>query len=81
MDNPLPSGNALAAEALLTLASYTGEEKWRQSAERALLSSSALVDRYPSMVGHHLSVLHALGTSRELAVVGPEPVPFAEVFW
>ena len=81
IDNPLPSGNALAAEALLLLSAYTGEDRWRQSAIEALRSSAVLAERYPAMVGHHLSVLHALRTGQELAVVGPEPAPFAAVYW
>ncbi|HEX6285896.1 MAG TPA: thioredoxin domain-containing protein, partial [Acidimicrobiia bacterium] len=55
-DNPLPSGNALAAEALLLAHLYTGDQAWRDSAVAALESIALLADRYPSMVGHHLAV-------------------------
>ncbi len=80
-DNPLPSGNAMAAEALLILASYTGEAEARGTAIGALAASGALIDRYPSMVGHHLSVLHSVGRFRELAIVGPQPRPLTDVYW
>jgi uncharacterized protein YyaL (SSP411 family) len=33
------------------------------------------------MVGHHLSVLHAMRTGRELAIVGPEPERLTAVYW
>ncbi len=80
-DNPLPSGNAMAAEALAILAAYTGEAELRDLAIGALAAAGALIERYPSMVGHHLSVLHGLGVARELAIVGPRPGPLADVYW
>ncbi|HEY6629315.1 MAG TPA: thioredoxin domain-containing protein [Acidimicrobiia bacterium] len=80
-DNPLPSGNAMAAEALAILAAYTGEAELRDLAISAITAAGALIERYPSMVGHHLSVLHGLGMARELAVVGPRPGPFEGVYW
>jgi hypothetical protein len=80
-DNPLPSGNAMAAEALLTLASYTGEAEAREMAIGALASSGMLIERYPSMVGHHLAVLHSLRRARELAIVGPDREALTSVYW
>ena len=81
-DNPLPSGNALAAEALLLASMYTGDLEYRSQAEAAIRSVALLIGRYPSMVGHHLSLLHGLhdGT-RELAVVGPDWESLARVYW
>jgi uncharacterized protein YyaL (SSP411 family) len=80
-DNPLPSGNAMAAEALTTLASYTGEARHRELALGAVRSVGLLMGRYPSMVGHHLAVLHSLLNSKELAVVGPDWRELSRVFW
>jgi uncharacterized protein YyaL (SSP411 family) len=80
-DNPLPSGNALAAEALLLLSSYTGDLGFRELAIATLRSAGLLMDRYPSMVGHHLGVLHSLLDSRELAIVGAQWPELARVFW
>jgi uncharacterized protein YyaL (SSP411 family) len=80
-DNPLPSGNALAAEALLLLASYSGDLGFREMAIATLRSAGLLMDRYPSMVGHHLGVLHSLLDSRELAIVGPAWPDLARVYW
>jgi uncharacterized protein YyaL (SSP411 family) len=80
-DNPLPSGNALAAEALLLLSSYSGDLGFRELGIATLRSAGLLMDRYPSMVGHHLGVLHSLLVSRELAIVGPEWPDLARVYW
>ena len=80
-DNPLPSGNAMAAEALLTLSSYTGEAELKELSIAAVTSSGALIERYPSMVAHHLSVLHSMGMTRELAVVGADAQVMTDVYW
>ncbi|MEX2252475.1 MAG: thioredoxin domain-containing protein [Acidimicrobiia bacterium] len=80
-DNPLPSGNAMAAEALLTLSSYTGEAELRDLSIGALAASRTLIERFPSMVGHHLAVLHSVGRTRELALVGSDRRRLADVFW
>ena len=80
-DNPHPSGNAMAAEALLLTALYTGEPRWREQADSALSAAGALVERYPSMVGHHLSVALSSLHPRELAIVGPGWESLARVHW
>ncbi|MFP4073300.1 MAG: thioredoxin domain-containing protein [Actinomycetota bacterium] len=80
-DNPLPSGNALAAEALLLASLYTGNANWRESSERAIAAVGLLADRYPSMVGHHLAVAHSSFSTRELAIVGEEWPDLAAVYW
>ncbi len=80
-DNPLPSGNAMAAEALFINALYTGDAAHRKAAEGAMESAGLLMHRYPSMVGHHLSVSHSLTRSKELAIVGSEWAQMAEVYW
>ncbi len=70
-DNPHPSGNAMAAEALFYAGLYTGEPSWREQAESAVASVGLLVTRHPTMVAHHLSVADALERGMELAIVGP----------
>ncbi|MGD2059250.1 MAG: thioredoxin domain-containing protein [Acidimicrobiia bacterium] len=80
-DNPLPSGNALAAEALLLGSLYTGRPDWRQQSEGALGAAALLVDRFPSMVGHHLAVAHSSFDTRELAIVGDGWQSLASVYW
>jgi uncharacterized protein YyaL (SSP411 family) len=81
-DNPLPSGNALAAEAHLMTWLYTGDAAHLERADAALRSSALLIDRYPSMVGHHLSVLTSmLRGTLELAIVGPGWRELAGAYW
>ena len=81
MDNPSPSGNGLAAEALLTLSSYADDEEARQLATGTLRASGLLMERYPSMVGHHLGVLHSYLTGRQLVIVGPDWPALSRVYW
>ena len=82
MDNPLPSGSSLAAEALLWLSLYTGEADLAGAAESAIRDSAGLVDQYPSAVGHLLAVLTSMDIGmREVAIVGPEPDELSRVLW
>jgi len=82
MDNPLPSGNSLAAEALLLSSLYTGDPAARELVDGVIRAGSILVERYPAAVGHLLSVMASLerGT-RELAVVGPEARSLVAPAW
>ena len=80
-DNPSPSGNAMAAEALLIAGSYTGDPVHHERMASALKSSALLMDRYPSMVARHLAVLHSSFGRRELAIVGPEWKDLSKVYW
>ena len=80
-DNPSPSGNALAAEALLWASLYTGDRAYRDESEGALRSATLLAERYPSMAAHHLAVTHSSSDTREVAVVGEGWERLAEVFW
>ena len=78
MDNPSPSGNSLAAEALLTLGQYTGEMEWWSLAEEAVRDGTLLMEKAPSATGSLLAVAHALDTEpREVALVGAEAARWA----
>jgi uncharacterized protein YyaL (SSP411 family) len=80
-DNPLPSGNALAAEALLLGSLYTGRHDWRQRSESALSAVAVIADRFPSMVGHHLALAQSSMNTKELAIVGDGWASLASVYW
>lgn len=70
-DNATPSGNALACEALIKLAAYTDDGKYRDLAEQALaiMSNSAL--RYPLGFARWLSAAeNAQGNIKQVAVLG-----------
>ena len=81
-DNPLPSGNSLAAEALLQLSLSTGEQRYREAAEAALRAGAGIAARYPTAVGHLLAVAASVETGlKEVAVVGPEAESLVRVVW
>ena len=81
-DNPLPSGNALAAEALTTASAYTGDQDLWASAAATVRAGAAVLERAPSGGGRLLSVLLTLLEGpRELAIVGPDAADFLAVAW
>ncbi len=78
MDNPSPSGNSLAAEALLVLGQYTGDTQWWSLAEEAVRDGALLMERASSATGSLLAVAQALHAGpREVALVGPEAARWA----
>ena len=85
MDNPTPSDNSLAAEALLLLAAYTGDAGLRSMLDGVFRSAGRLIARYPNAVGHLLSVLAvAVDGPKELAIVGSSAAarePLVAVAW
>jgi len=70
-DNATPSGNALACEALLKLAAFTDEGKYRDLAEKSLRLVVGMAVRYPTAFGRWLSAADfALGKVKQVAVLG-----------
>ena len=70
-DNAVPSGNAMATTVLLRLAALTGEGRYRDAAERASLTVTQFVARYPTGFAQWLSAMDfALAPVVEIAVVG-----------
>lgn len=71
-DNATPSGNSLAAMALLQLSAYTGNGEWRERAERMLGRMQSPAKRYPTAFGNWLSAMDfAIGPVLEVAMVSP----------
>jgi len=69
-DNATPSGNALACEALIKMAAYTGEGHYRDLAEKSLEAMAALVHRYPLGFGKWLTAAQlATGTLKQVVIV------------
>ncbi len=70
-DNAIPSGNALAAEALLKLDALTGNADYRQRAEETLGLVSDFVEGYPTAFAQWLSAAD-FGTRHtiQIAVIG-----------
>ncbi|MEO8477676.1 MAG: thioredoxin domain-containing protein [Actinomycetota bacterium] len=70
-DNAVPSGNSVAAEALLRLAMFTGEAEYERLAASALRLVRDAMGEAPTGFGHALSALDLyLGPGQEIAIVG-----------
>jgi hypothetical protein len=85
-DNATPSGSALAATALLQLATYSGNGDWRSMAETMLGSIQATVSRYPASFAQWLCAeTFALAEGKEIAVVGEsgsqDTIDLLDVIW
>ncbi len=82
LDNPTPSDNALAAEALLTLAAYTGDARFMEAVDAVGRAGALILERYPQAAGHLLAVLatRASGVD-EIAVVGEDAHDLVAVVW
>ncbi len=69
-DNATPSGNALAAMALLEMAAFTGQEDWRKRAEASLQSLQNLTTHHPTAFSFWLSAIDfALGPTQAVAIL------------
>jgi uncharacterized protein YyaL (SSP411 family) len=85
-DNAFPSGNALAALALLQLSAYTENGEWRTLAEEMLQNMVGMATKYPTSFGQWLSATDfAVGPVQEVAVLGePDTAAFqafSETLW
>ena len=70
-DNATPSGNALAATAMLQLAAYGDRLEWRDTAETALRSIEEALLRFPTAFGKWASAADfAVGPVHEVAIIG-----------
>lgn len=70
-DNATPSGNSLACQALIKLAAYTDEGKYRDIAEKTLKLISSFVLQYPLGFANWLSAAeNATGKMKQVAVLG-----------
>jgi uncharacterized protein YyaL (SSP411 family) len=71
-DNATPSGNAMAAQVLLKLSLYTGEEKQWDFAQDMVGRMADFMARFPTGFAHWLNAAaFILGDPREVAVTGP----------
>jgi uncharacterized protein YyaL (SSP411 family) len=76
VDNALPSGNSLAAEALLRLSVFLDKPEYRTEAGRILLMMKDAMAQQPTGFGRLLCVLDAyLSPSQEIAIVGRRDDP------
>ncbi len=70
-DNATPSGNSVAAEALLRLGLLSGQGLYREAAERVLRLLGVIAAQHPAAFGRLLCALDFyLGSPKEIAIVG-----------
>jgi uncharacterized protein YyaL (SSP411 family) len=75
-DNATPSGNAMAATALLKLAGLAVEPRYTELAEEALAGVQSFLGQYPLGFGQWLLALnYALSRPLEIAIVGEPGAP------
>jgi hypothetical protein len=82
MDNPLPSANSMAAEAVSMLAAYRGRPA--DVLERVGRGAARLLEQAPHAVSHLLGVLYSTEHGRrEVAIVGPSSARagLERVYW
>ena len=71
MDNATPAGNSVAADVLLRLAAFTGEEAYRRRADDYLRPIADIIVQHPQAFGHILGALDfAISQSKEIALIG-----------
>jgi uncharacterized protein YyaL (SSP411 family) len=71
MDNATPAGNSVAADVLLRLAAFTGEEEYRRRADDYLRPIADVMVQHPQAFGHALGALDfAISQSKEIAIIG-----------
>jgi uncharacterized protein YyaL (SSP411 family) len=72
-DNATPSGNALACEALLRLASLTGRGEYRDRAEAGIAQAADTIRRFPTAFGRWLNAAdYALSSAKQVAILYPD---------
>ncbi|HVB62573.1 MAG TPA: thioredoxin domain-containing protein [Ktedonobacteraceae bacterium] len=70
-DNATPAGNSVAADVLLRLTAFSGEDDYRQRADDYLRPLAGNMAQAPQAFGHALGVLEfALSSSKEIAIIG-----------
>jgi uncharacterized protein len=70
-DNATPSGNSVAADILLKLAKFTGDERYERFAITTLRLAASQIRRFPQGFGRALSALEFhLGETKEVVIIG-----------
>ena len=71
-DNATPSGNSVAADVLLKLSKFTGEDKYERFAVSVLRLAASQARRHPQGFGRALSAIEFyLSSTKEIVVIGP----------
>jgi len=76
LDNATPSGNSVAAEVLLNLATITGIDNYRRTAVALLRLMTSSIKRYPSAFGRALGAVDFyLSTPKEICIIYGSSTP------
>ncbi len=81
-DNATPSGNSVAADVLLRLAKFYGEERYERFAVAALRIAATQIGRYPQGFGRALSAIEFhLSPVKEVVIVGERGSELETELW
>jgi len=81
-DNATPSGNSVAADVLLRLAKYYGEEKYERFAGMVMRIAASQIKRYPQGFGRMLSTIEfQTAETREVVIAGEAGNELEMEFW
>ena len=82
MDNPTPSDNALAAEALSMHAAFTADVDATERIGGIGHAAGRLIEQYPTAAGHLIAVLASV-PMKEVAITGTpqQRAPFERIVW
>ena len=72
-DNATPSGNSAAADVLLRLAKYSGDDRYERFAVAVLRAAATQIEQHPNGFGRALAALEFhISPVRELVIAGDE---------
>jgi uncharacterized protein YyaL (SSP411 family) len=81
-DNATPSGNSVAADVLIKLSKFYGDEKYERFALAALRQVVTQIKRFPSGFGRALSTLEFhLANTKEIALIGDRGSDLEREVW
>lgn len=81
-DNATPSGNSVAADVLLRLAKFYGDERYERFAMTALRIAAGQIRRYPQGFGRTLSTIEfAVARVREVVIAGSDTDKLERALW
>jgi len=79
-EGPHPSGNSMMLLTLLKLFDYTGDQAYRDRADKTVRAFKSNLERFPMGHGWFMVALDYLqGPSKEIVIAGPDPGPMLKV--
>lgn len=82
LDNATPSGNSVAADVLLKLSKFYGDERYERFALTAMRIAASQARRYPQGFGRALSTIEfAIARVKEIALIGDRNSDLEKEIW